>query len=591
MAEAVSGPTGPTPPVPNRLVVPLQEGGQQQAQGPSNLDSIVASVMGVLEKKKVGNDEALRSQIDDVLDYTSGKKKGKFAEDDEKNRKGWRKWLYGGWQAAGKALGAIERGVKKLASNGLMSFLVGLALLSMFDPDGTFIVSLIEMMTNLFLMLINIFISLIPKMINFLMVAVPKIAKALGEAFMKVLSAMFKSLGESNSFLEFVLKLVFFGAIIAKIVMSLSFLFPILAAVMTPVGIIALLIVGAFLGLAYSFQQAYKKSQAVRDAVSSVFEMLKDKVKSLWEKIKGLWDRITGAFTRIKEALFGKDEGSKESFWVSVVENVGAVLGAVMDGIAWAIDNVLGPVIDILGSIIVIFIKIFKFLMPVFKAIGQVVWGILKPAFQVIGEIFSGIAKFFKDLSEASSWSDAANIIGKAFYDAGVWLKDKLFGIFEVLINKILRLLPKQLGGFSSGQVSAQEEIGKSLEKSLGLGGADKDTAVDLLELLKTAKDQKVDFSKLKKDEDYARVFESDFRDTVRRAGSNQAAKDLYKQFVAELSTREFKDFKDEGQEQLAEVFKAVGSDLEKALKNKGKVSQETWKKLDSIVPKRKVEQ
>ena len=215
MAETVAGPTPPTPPAPNRLVVPLQEGGQQQPQGQSNLDSIVASVMGVLKKKKAGSDEALRSQIDDLLDYTSGKKKGKFAEDDEKNRKGWKKWLYGGWQAAGKALGAIERGVKKLASSGLMSFLVGLALLSMFDPEGTFIISLIDMLTNLFLMLINIFISLIPKMINFLMVAVPKIAKALGEAFLKILSVMFKSLGESNSFLEFVLKLVFFGAIIA----------------------------------------------------------------------------------------------------------------------------------------------------------------------------------------------------------------------------------------------------------------------------------------------------------------------------------------------------------------------------------------
>lgn len=219
--------------------------------------------------------------------------------------------------------------------------------------------------------------------------------------------------------------------------------------------------------------------------------------------------------------------------------------------------------------------------------IGKAVWDIIRPAFIAIGEIFSGVANFFKSLSEASSWSDAASIIGKAFYDAGIYLKDKLFMLFESLINKLLRLLPKRLGGYSSGEVVAQESLSKILDKQLGLEGASENDAVRLAKLIRKIQEDKIDLSKLKTEKELYDTLGDNYKNLDRMAKTD-VKKKLLLSTVQELSSREFKDLSGEGQEQLAEVFRTVGSDLEKALKDKGKkLSPDAWKKIDSIVPKR----
>jgi phage-related protein len=425
----MADPVGATPPAPNKLIVPIQEGQQPQGQG-DKIEDIVASVMGVLKKKKVDSDKTLRDEIDKLIDLSSGKKKGKYSDEEDKNRKGWKKWLYGGWQVMRKIGEDSRNYLKKMSANSLLGWLAALAMLAMFDPNGTFIAGFIDMFADLIIMLVDLIVSLIPAMINVLMVAVPKIAMALGRAFMKVLSAMFTSLGKSNSFLEFVLKLVFFGLIIFKMVSVLAPVFGLLAAaigfVLSPIGLLVI----AFVGLAYSFQQAYKRSQAVRDAVASMFSMLKEKAAGLWQSIKKLWDRITGAFTRIKEALFGKSEGNVDSFWVKVIEGLGTAIGWIIDGIAFMVENVLGPVIEIISHIIVILIKVFKFLWsifgPVIKAIAYVIYNVFAAAFKTLKEMFEGIANFFKKLSEASTFGDVMKVLKDAFVDAFMWIVRKI---------------------------------------------------------------------------------------------------------------------------------------------------------------------
>jgi phage-related protein len=437
-------------------------------------------------------------------------------------------------------------------------------------------------------MLIDLFVSLIPAMINVLMVAVPKIAMALGRAFMKVLSAMFTSLGKSNSFLEFVLKLVFFGIIIFKMVSVLAPLFSILGValglLLTPVGLLIL----AFVGLAYSFQQAYKRSQAVRDAVASMFSMLKEKAMGLWQSIKKLWDRITGAFTRIKEALFGKSEGEQDSFWVKTIEVLGDVIGGVIDGISWAIENVLGPVIDILADIIVIIIKLFKWLQPMFKWIYEAVMNQIRPAFRAIGEIFAGVAKFFKDLASASSFGDVAKIIGNAFLEAGVWLRNRLQDLFEGMINSLLRMIPKTLGGYSSAENKAQKDVAEFLNKKIGLSGAGENQAIDLIEAIREAKKGNVDFNKLQKTEDYSKLLGKDFDDLIRLA-KNDAEKERLKGLIANLSQLDFKEDKGEALQQLGDAFDKVGDKIVASFdKKSGRVTNtQPYQEMKEIVRKK----
>jgi phage-related protein len=488
----MADPVGATPPAPNKLIVPIQEGQQPQGQG-DKIEDIVASVMGVLKKKKVDSDKTLRDEIDKLIDLSSGKKKGKYSDEEDKNRKGWKKWLYGGWQVM-KKIGEDSRNyLKKMSSNSLLGWLAALALLAMFDPNGTFIAGFIDMFADLIVMLVDLIVSLIPAMINVLMVAVPKIAMALGRAFMKVLSAMFTSLGKSNSFLEFVLKLVFFGLIIFKMVSILAPVFGLLAAaigfVLSPIGLLVI----AFVGLAYSFQQAYKRSQAVRDAVASMFSMLKEKAAGLWQSIKKLWDRITGAFTRIKEALFGKSEGNVDSFWVKVIEGLGTAIGWIIDGIAFMVENVLGPVIEIISHIIVILIKVFKFLWsifgPVIKAIAYVIYNVFAAAFKTLKEMFEGIANFFKKLSEASTFGDVMKVLKDAFVDAFMWIVRKIGDMFGEMIAGIRRALPKWMGGYSAERNEATALGADVFEKRLGVKGASitQDDYALLLKQLKQA--------------------------------------------------------------------------------------------------------
>lgn len=153
-----------------------------------------------------------------------------------------KKWF----EVAGKAFKDIGMHLKNLAKAGgsiLLDLLKFFLLMSIFDPDGTLVMSIIDFLLGIGLMLIGILEKMMPRFINILMTVAPKIAtavwnailtlgKALGDALAKTLQDIFGFTLPVGPVTDFLKQLVGVGAVLGLLILK----FPILQTLLGGVG-------------------------------------------------------------------------------------------------------------------------------------------------------------------------------------------------------------------------------------------------------------------------------------------------------------------------------------------------------------------
>jgi hypothetical protein len=465
--------------------------------------------------------------------------------------------------------------LKQMASNSIMDFLIGLALLAMFDPNGDFLMSLIDMLVNIFGWLINAFISLIPKMVNLLLVVGPKIAAAIGKAIWALLTIMAKSLKESivaifnnpsgSNILGLILKLMFFGAILAKIFMPLigigmkafslfstvykafgslfgilksaiGFIWSILTKIFFVIKLVAsvigwpitivLLLIGLFVLLwnySESFRNFIKKN--ILPVISSIWEGIKIGLDYLAEGFSWLWENVLSPMVDAMIAIFS-------FLWNYIWKPIGMALIAVF-GFIW--DNVLKPMFKGMWTLTKI---LYKAWVAVFDGFKSAISGLMSAGRAVID--------FFANFSPGKLIGNIGDMILGAFRSA----VSGISGLFNDMIQSLLKLLPKRLGGNSSAQVAAQESAMNKLQEITGRR-VTKGDAQTLFETMAKSKDA-ADFAK---------------SDIAKQLGADKNA-ELMK-FLSTMADKvrggDVQD-NDENFNMLAEVFSKVGKDLKQEL-------------------------
>ena len=98
----------------------------------------------------------------------------------------------------------IAKGITNMVKNNWFTMLMGLLMLVMFDPEGKFLLSILDFIINMALMLIDVIIQYIPKIIDVIIKLIPKLIKVaiyiitdvLPNVLRKIVGALFPAVGK-----------------------------------------------------------------------------------------------------------------------------------------------------------------------------------------------------------------------------------------------------------------------------------------------------------------------------------------------------------------------------------------------------------
>lgn len=437
--------------------------GMELSKGDKGLQTIVDAL------------EALRDDQDDLfmqsIDYQIGKKKSKRGDQDDKLKGFWGALFKGKFFDTMRMVGIKSMGfLKQMASDSIINFLIGLALLAMFDPSGSFLMSLIDMLLGVFMWLMNTFLALLPKIINLLIVVGPKIAAAIGKAIWALLQFMAKSLWQSikaifenpsgTNILGLILKIFLFGAILGKIM-------------------------GPILGIATKVWSIFS---SVFSMVGSIFGV----VGKIFNFVGPIFSRIFSLVGTIASKLFG--------FLFPILSKIFGVILPLLGKALMLIFSPIGLIILGIGLLVGLFILLYKkseafrnFVDNVLLPIIYEIWEVMKSVF---GWLWDSVLKPMGEALIAVFGFLWNNVLKPIFQ--GIWFMTKLlfkawsavFGWFKKAIMSIIDAGKAVLDWFANFSIKKVFEgignIGKVIWDSItsGLSGL-RDWFAEIWEWLK----------------------------------------------------------------------------------------------------------
>ena len=199
--------------------------------------------------------------------------------------------------------------------------------------------------------------------------------------------------------------------------------------------------------------------EAIKTAVASVIDWMKEAFSTAWDYIKGVWEQVQPYFSAIWE-------GIKAVFSV-VVE----VLGAYFET-AWSAIQAVWNVV------VAYFTMIWENIKAVFSVVKSVLSGDFKGAWEAIKSIWGNVKTFFSTVWEniKSVFSTAMSSfgkIGKNMVD-GLWngiknAKNWLLGKVKEWCGSILNGI-KAFFGIHSPSTVMRDEVGKQIPAGMAIG-------------------------------------------------------------------------------------------------------------------------
>jgi hypothetical protein len=183
------------------LTIPLNSNTDKQVlEVVTNINDMLFVQLKKSQKKQA---EQIKIERDNQILAIQREKREKENESKEKNRitlrdriyKQYDKWIVKGafFKKLGTSLTNISKGIANFAKNNWFTMLMGLLMIMLFDPEGKFLLSILDFIISMALMLINVIAKYIPKLIQ---TAIFIITKVLPEALRRIVSALFPAIGK-----------------------------------------------------------------------------------------------------------------------------------------------------------------------------------------------------------------------------------------------------------------------------------------------------------------------------------------------------------------------------------------------------------
>ena len=375
-----------------------------------------------------------------IKDDKANKKKDK---QDKQESKFWKSSL----TIAGKML--------KSMGNWIFDLILFFIALAIFDPNGTFLMSILEMLFNIGMMLLNMVINMIPKIIAMIPPLITKLVDAFVKAMpeiIKALTELFKGMGQIiETLINAIVKNL--PKIIPPLVKGLGTLF------ITLIKMIGKLLPQMIVMLANSFGMIIKElANNIEPIINAIVDALPLIVIALIKAIITLFPILIKAFGTTSKAI---------------VKGFGKLF---------------------LKSFILLIAGFLRLFSKLFDGLGKMFEG------SAIGKVFEKLSKFFKGLSDIGrqiadtlDLSGVADKILNMFSDLWDWLGDRFpFNLFKGKDNykqsDVEEIFESEGGGdkllkkLAQGEIVKDEKEKKQLEelaKKLAEAGKLKDMTGD----------------------------------------------------------------------------------------------------------------
>jgi len=310
-------------------------------------------------------------------------------KDDKQDKKESKFWKTSGdyFKKSLKTLGSMLKSM----GNWIFDLILFFIALAIFDPNGTFLMSILNMLFNVGMMLLNMFINMIPKIIAM----IPPIITKLVEAFVKALPLLIQAFTKIFEGL---------GGIITMLIDTLAEQLPILIPeIMNAI----ILLVPKLIDLLVKVLP--KLLMLIVDNIGVI-------INSLVEALPVLIDAIIEALPTIIIAFIDA--------FIKLVPILAMGLWKVMTILTSRIPKLFGALFKIFKNY---FIDPFKkMFIELFKKISDYISGsAIGKAFDKIGQLFKDLKDIGGKIANALNLTSVANKITDMFMELWDWLKGK----------------------------------------------------------------------------------------------------------------------------------------------------------------------